>query len=63
MQSTEENREEKNKKSMNEIVEDILSSDYVEVRKKPKKGKECLLSVNILTGKPVYEYPVKKRRK
>ena len=63
MQSTYENDNNNNKKTLNEIVDDILNSDYVEVRKKPRKGEECLLPVNILTGKPVYECPVKKKQK
>ena len=52
-----------NKKSVNEIVEEILNSDYVEIRKKPKKGEQCLPSVNISTGKLVYECPIKKKKK
>ncbi|MGP6207527.1 hypothetical protein ACNF42_05820 [Cuniculiplasma sp. SKW3] len=62
MQSTYENNK-KNKKNVNEIVNEILDCDYVEVRKKPKKSGDYLPSVNILTGKRVYEYPIKKNKK
>ena len=52
-----------NRKSVTEIVDDILNSDYVEIRKKPKKNEECLPAVNILTGKLVYECPINKKKK
>ena len=63
MQSTYQNDSKKNKKSVNEIVDEILNSDHVELRRKPNRNGDCLPSVNILTGKLVYECPVKKKKK
>ena len=50
-------------KNLNDIINDILNCDYVILRKKQPKNKEWILSVNIQTGKIVFECPVMKKIK
>ena len=59
----EKNMKSRDKIDVDKVVNDILTSDYVDRRKKSKNGYECMPSVNILTGELVFEFPVKNGKK
>jgi len=40
---------------INKIVDKLLNSDNVKIRKKPKKGEYCVKSIDLITGKVVYQ--------
>jgi len=40
---------------VNEIVVKLLNSDNVKIRKKPKKGEYCIPTIDLVTGKLVYQ--------
>jgi len=40
---------------INKIVVKLLNSDNVKIRKKPKKNEYCVQSIDLVTGKLVYQ--------
>ncbi len=46
---------------VNKNVTLLLNADSVEIRNKPKKGKHCVPSIDLITGKLVYQCAVDKK--
>lgn len=46
---------------VNKDVTSLLNADSVEIRNKPKKGEHCVPSIDLITGKLVYQCAVDKK--
>ena len=46
---------------VNKNVTLLLNADSVEIRNKPKKGEHCVPSIDLITGKLVYQCAVDKK--
>ena len=46
---------------VNKDVTSLLNADNVEIRNKPKNGEHCVPSIDLITGKLVYQCTIDKK--